>query len=104
MDPLRKVDNLSETRFEVTQSHIDAGRRGSCYHCPVGLALRDCGAGFYWVAGYHVIRCQDKELDYATSRRLCDMISAYDSLGPMYPCTIILDHETMHAYLDGERF
>ena len=29
--------------IEVTQKHIEHGRRGECSHCPVALALQDYG-------------------------------------------------------------
>ena len=32
-------------RIQVTQKHIDEGKKDHCFLCPVALALRDAGFG-----------------------------------------------------------
>jgi hypothetical protein len=41
-------------RISVTQDHIKKGRKASCGHCPIALALKDAGLKDISVESHHV--------------------------------------------------
>lgn len=78
-------------KIEVTQEHIDKGRRRSCWGCPVALAMRSAGllnahaAATFYIWGAHGQFFKDLPKDVTSH------IEYFDQTGKMRPFSFELE-------------
>lgn len=75
-------------KISVEEKHIKTGTAGSCFSCPVALAVREAtGAKDVWVGSH--IRVNGRL--YAVSDAVLDFIRIFDDLEEGYPFSFYLD-------------
>ena len=75
--------------IEVTPQDIDAGKRRSCDHCPIALALARTGIAFQGVDYSLVLGPDFNPIDLPQSAR--NFIEKFDEGAPVLPFTFTLD-------------
>ena len=68
--------------FEVTQDHIDRGKRGSAVSCPIALAIKEkYGDDPSVGSGSVIIHFEDGRMKFKNSKRMYEFIKTFDGGG-----------------------
>lgn len=76
---------------EVTQDDIDAGRRKSCFGCPVARALRRAVGGDAWVVGPSWARALADAAALPLPPEAARFVRSFDDRSPVSPFTFTLE-------------
>lgn len=85
---------MESITVHVQQVHIDEGRSGSCYSCPIASALHDMGHGRALVGGtYLLLDGGESGPPYDLPREAQTFISAFDANQHVEPFTFTATRE-----------
>jgi len=79
-------------KIEVTQEHINKGKRKNCYRCPVALAIESAIPDSWVSVGWQTITV-DKDQQYATQRTptaVTEFINKFDRRKKVEPFEFVL--------------
>lgn len=71
-------------RIEVTQEHIDEGKKGSCACCPIALAAEAVGMDRPLVMRSSIL-LMELDIIYRLPQIAKDFITTFDHGGPVQP-------------------
>ncbi len=78
-------------KIEVKQVHIEQGREGNAFSCPIALALNDA-TGFKWIVGCHDCNRLEIREDIGLPKEAIKFIENFDSNLPVSPFEFELDY------------
>ena len=85
------------TKINVTQKHIDEGKKGECATCPVALAFKETMHTNVMVG---ISRTTYSKTSVKNSVGVIKYIRNYDTDKVTLPCTLILTDDTLS--MEGE--